>query len=86
VIVNRVKNKRYELTRRYIERTLNLPVISVIPEDQAVNEALALRMPAVLYKQNAKASRCFKELSAAIFGKKSRKGFFSRFFGGVFRI
>lgn len=87
VIINKVKHKRYELTKKYIERTLGLPVLSMIPEDQMINEALAARIPAVLYKQNSKASQSFKELSALIFGKRAKKrNLISKFFGGVFRI
>lgn len=87
VIINRVKNKKYELTQKYIERTLGLPVISIIPEDQAIHESLAARAPVVLYNRNARASKSFRELSAKMLGKNPRKGnVISRFLGGVFRV
>lgn len=76
VIVNRVKNKRYEITRKEVERVLGLPVISTIPEDAAVAEASAARMPAVLYKPNAESSMSYKKLSSYIFGKRIPTGNF----------
>jgi septum site-determining protein MinD len=87
VIVNRVKHKKYEITRKEIERVLGLPIISAIPEDAAVYEAAAARMPVVLHKGNSDASVSYKKLSAFIFGKKIQAGnFINRFFNTLLRI
>jgi septum site-determining protein MinD len=71
IIVNKVKRKRFEVTRKEIERVLGLPIISVIPEDPAVYESAAARMPVVLYRKNSAASSSYKKLSASLFGKKA---------------
>lgn len=86
VIVNKVRHKRYEVTRKEIERVLGLPIISMVPDDQAIYEAAAARMPAVLYKPKADASISYKKLSAHIFGKRIQSGNFFNNFLNAFRI
>ena len=87
IIINRVKNRKYELTKKYIERMLGFPVIMTIPEDEVVNEALSVRMPSVLYKKNSKSSKSFIELAGILFGKKiRRRGILKRFISGVFKF
>ncbi|MFH0831517.1 MAG: AAA family ATPase [archaeon] len=81
IIVNKVRHKKYEVTKREIERVLGLPIVSVIPEDSAISEAAAARMPAVIYKPKSEASMSYKKLSAHIFGKRMpNSNFFNNFF------
>lgn len=73
VIVNMVKNRKYETTKRYVESSLGLPVLSVVPYDEVVQESIAARMPSVLYKGRAPSSISFKKLSAYMLNKRIRK-------------
>lgn len=87
IIVNKVKHKKYEITRKEIERVLGVPIVSIIPEDQSVYEAAAARMPVVLHRENSTASLSYKRLSAFIFGKRIQSdNFLSRFLGSMLRI
>ena len=66
LIVNRVQNERYELTRKEIESACNINVITHIPEDSRVPESIAKGSPAVELYPHSKAGMSFNRLSAAI--------------------
>jgi len=69
VVVNRVKGLRHELTLNEIKSMLEVPIISVIPEDLAVPRSIAKRIPVVHHKPNSKASIEFHKLAARIIGE-----------------
>ncbi|MFQ5474699.1 MAG: AAA family ATPase [Candidatus Nanoarchaeia archaeon] len=69
LIMNKVRNKRYELNVCDIEDATGLPVLSVIPEDAAFSEALAACTPASLYMPNKDFSVEFKKLAGALIGE-----------------
>jgi septum site-determining protein MinD len=73
VILNMVKNRKYEKTVKYIESSLGLPVLSVVPYDEAVPKSVAARMPSVLFEGRAPSSVSFKKLSALMLNKKIKK-------------
>lgn len=78
IVLNKVKNKRYEIGRKRIESSLHLPIISVVREDNAISDAVAASMPVVLHKKRSPASISFKKLTAMLFGEKIRPSFLSR--------
>ena len=85
IVLNKVKHKKYEISRKEIEARLGLPVIASIPYDEKIEEALAKRLPVVSCSPRSKSSISFKKLSAHLLGKKLVKKTFgmklAEFFG-----
>ncbi|MBU0460960.1 MAG: AAA family ATPase [Nanoarchaeota archaeon] len=69
LVMNKVRNKRYELNISDVEDATGIPVLSVIPEDGVVLEALAECVPASIYKPNRDFSIEFKKLAGALVGE-----------------
>lgn len=72
VVLNRVKNKDWEMTKENVEEFLELPVISIIPEDDAVKKSIALKQPLVYTYPNSPASLEIKRLAAKMIGEDYR--------------
>ena len=70
LILNRVRNKKFELSIEDIEEAAQVPVLSVLPEDINVLEALAATKPVALYKPRSNASIEYKKLAACLIGEK----------------
>ncbi|MFA5020120.1 MAG: cell division ATPase MinD [Candidatus Pacearchaeota archaeon] len=83
VIITRVKNSKSEMSIASIREMLELPIIGIVPEDEHVSEALAMRNSVFSSFPNSKAAHSYVEIAAKILGKPipKRQGFFSRFFG-----
>jgi len=69
LVVNRVRNERYELTKNEIESACNINVITHIPEDVKIPESIAKGSPVVDIHPYSKASIAFNRLSAALIGQ-----------------
>jgi septum site-determining protein MinD len=70
VVVNRVKNAKYELKASEIEEMLGLPVIAQIPEDKKIAESIALKVPLIGFDSSSPASIEIKRLAYFLLGKK----------------
>jgi len=70
LILNMIRKKRYELHENDIANSLEVPVIAKIPDDEKILEAIAVKMPVVLYDPLSPASIAFKKLAARLIGKK----------------
>ncbi len=70
VIVNKVENHPVELSKKEIETFVEKPVITLIPLDSAVKDALRLEFPVVHYNPKAPSSLKFKEAAGKIIGRK----------------
>lgn len=69
VILTRAKNwESAEIEN--VEAMLETPVLEIIPEDEAVKEALKLKDAVVHTHPNSKAARGYKSLAAKLLGKK----------------
>jgi len=69
IVLNRVKNKKYELTVGEIESTCGCKVISVIPEDDKVPESISKGMPVTFSYPNSLAAVELKKLAARLVGE-----------------
>jgi septum site-determining protein MinD len=69
LILNKVRNKGYELNISDVEDATGIPVLSVVPEDYVVPEALAECVPASVYKPNRDFSVEFRKLAGALVGE-----------------
>ncbi|MBD3362008.1 AAA family ATPase, partial [Candidatus Woesearchaeota archaeon] len=45
IVMNRIKNQKFELTLEELEQTTKLPVLAVLPENNIVGEALSQTIP-----------------------------------------
>lgn len=70
IVLNRVKNEKYELTIKEIESTCKCNVISVIPEDSKIPESIANGVPVCIYDKKSKATAQLKKLAAYLVGEK----------------
>jgi|TARA_Y100000310_G_C20660488_1_gene804464 septum site-determining protein MinD len=70
LILNRVRNKKFELKVEDIEEAAQVPVLSVLPEDINVLESVAHTTPVALHKPKANASIEYKKLAACLIGEQ----------------
>ncbi len=84
VVVNKKRGVRHELSPREVEMMLETPIISEVPHDNTVSEALAAKTPVLKHDPHTEASYAFRELAADIIGveaKHPKKSFWQRVFG-----
>jgi MinD-like ATPase involved in chromosome partitioning or flagellar assembly len=81
IIINKVRDPRYELKLKEIEDAAEIPVVARIPDDKNNVRALFTRIPMSIYKRKSKFSREINELSAALTGSKKKTGFWKKVFG-----
>ncbi len=62
-ILNKVKNRNFELNQKEIEEALNEDIALVIPEDHIVQIGLSERIPAYLINPNSKFSKAIYALA-----------------------
>lgn len=67
-VVNKVKGKWYELTRKEIEEMLGMPVLVEIPEDKNVSRSIAIKTPVVNYNPDSPASIEVRRLAHQLVG------------------
>ncbi len=72
VILNRVNNRDWEMTKENVEEFLELPVIGMIPEDENVKRSISIKQPLVYAFPNSPASRAIKKLAARMIGEDYR--------------
>ena len=70
LILNRVRNKKFELSIKDIENAALVPVISVLPEDIKIPEAIYYTTPVSLYKPLSNSAVEFRKLAANLIGEK----------------
>ena len=67
--MNMVEGKARELSVQEVENTLDTNVIAILPEDDAVKEALAYEEPFVLRYPYSKPTRELMRLAAQLIGR-----------------
>jgi MinD-like ATPase involved in chromosome partitioning or flagellar assembly len=73
IIINRVKNKPYEVNPTEIREFTGLPVIGVIPEDENVLKSVNRKTLVTILKESSSASQAFFETAAKLVGVTYRK-------------
>lgn len=66
IILNKVRNKSFELSVEEIEESCGVPVIGVLPENITMLESVAETTPATLYKPNTNVAIEFKKIAASL--------------------
>ena len=82
IIINKVRNKKFELSLEEIEKASGVPVIAVIRDDVRIQEGLAHNTPIVIYKQRSAPSIEIKKLAASLINERYND---PRLFSGLFR-
>jgi septum site-determining protein MinD len=72
IVINRVKNKPYEIKLDEIKQFTELPVIGVVPEDEKILECSNKKTLVTVSKQNSSSSKAFFEIAAKIAGTEYR--------------
>lgn len=84
LILNHVRGKNFELTMDDIEKTAEVPVLAVVPDDIKILESLANTTPAALHAPERDAVVEYKKLAAALVGEHFKdtrlKSMFKSFF------
>jgi MinD-like ATPase involved in chromosome partitioning or flagellar assembly len=78
IILNKVRGKKYEMTKEEVEETVGLPVIGVIQEDSKIRESVNHGLSVVEQYPKSKPSRQFKTLAANLVGEEYVAGFFAK--------
>jgi len=66
IIINKVRDPKYEIDAESIERTVGIPVVARIPDDKASIQALFNKVPISVYKENSKFAKEIRKLNAAL--------------------
>ena len=69
IILNKVRNKKYELSIDEIEKASEVPVVAVFADNAQMLEALALTTPIVMHRPMSDLSVGYKKLAASLIGK-----------------
>jgi septum site-determining protein MinD len=69
VVLNRVRGKRSELSRSEVEEMLEAPVIAEVPEDNAVAESIAMKVPVIDYNPGSPAAIEINRLAHTLVGR-----------------
>lgn len=88
LVLNKVRNKRYELHQREIEEMYEDKILQKLPDDEVVPLSIEEHIPAYIYSKRALFSKAISELvtqyaarSEVISPVQERGGFFRRLFG-----
>ncbi|MBS3055059.1 MAG: P-loop NTPase [Candidatus Aenigmarchaeota archaeon] len=68
LVVNMVKNKKYELKQKDILESVGIPIVGNIPFDKNVERALVQRKPIVTFKPYSQVSVNYHKLAANVLG------------------
>ena len=70
IIINKVRNKQFELTTEEVQESAGVPVIAVLPDDVKILEALAHSTPASVFSPRKNFAVEYKKLAASIIGEE----------------
>ncbi len=73
LIINRVRNKSFEISVREIEEAYGNKAYGVIPEDDCVPESIALHIPAYIHKGHSKFSNNIRDMALFISSEGDRR-------------
>ena len=80
LILNKVYNKPFELSMDDIEKTAEVPILAVIPDDINVMKSVSKFTPPYIYNPKSNGSNEYRKLAEVIIGEKSKPAFFQKFF------
>ena len=75
IILNKIRDPKYELNLNEIEEALEIPVLAKIPDDKSNVASLFMRIPTSIYNKHSKFSKEINNLSSALTYKKEKTNF-----------
>jgi len=83
IVLNRVRNKKFELKNSEIAHLTGIEILESIPEDEKVLESLGMKTPIVTYKPKSRVSKSYFRLASFITGQpyQEKVGFFDKLKG-----
>jgi len=69
LVLNKIRNKKFELTLEDIEKAADVPVLAVLPDDIKMLEALSKTTPIINHAENRDITHEYKKLAACVLGK-----------------
>jgi len=85
IIVNKIREPKYEVEMGEIESMTGIPVVARIPDDSNSIKALFTRIPIPIYNKKSKFAKELDRLSKALVGKREKFSIFRRLFSSDFR-
>ncbi|MBI2451973.1 AAA family ATPase [Candidatus Pacearchaeota archaeon] len=85
IIINKIRDPKYELTLDEMEESLNIPVMAMIPDDKYATKSVFTRIPISIYKNNSSFAKEINRLGAALTLSKEQSSFWRKFFSLSFR-
>jgi len=73
LILNKVYNKKFEISQKEIERYSEVPIMAVIPHDTNILKAQSKFIPATVFKPKSNASKEYSRLASVLTGKREDK-------------
>jgi septum site-determining protein MinD len=70
VVINKVRNKKFEFKEKEIEKVLEAEILGTIPYDDSVLKALSNKIPLLLFKPNSSSAKAIKNIAARLLDKK----------------
>lgn len=83
LILNKTRDKKFELTLDDIEKNTGIPVIAVLKDDAVIPESIAYTKPIVIHKPLHDISIEYKKLAASLIGEEYKD---SRLFSRIFSL
>ena len=80
IIINKIRDPKYELTLDDFEETMGIPVMARIPDDKKAIRSVFTRIPMPLYKRRSGFSREINNLGAALTNSNEGKSWFADLF------
>lgn len=76
LILNKVYNKPFELSIQDIEKTADVPVLAVVPQDMNIVKSMSTFIPSVIQNPKSRGSEEYRKLAGVIIGEKYKpRGF-----------
>jgi septum site-determining protein MinD len=85
MIINRIRNPKYEISLHEIEDSTEIPVVAKIPEDDSGVKSLFTRIPMSIFNRNSGFSKEVNRLNAALIGVSERRSFWRKIMPFDFR-
>jgi len=85
LILNRVRNKNFELSLDEIEDCAGCNVVAILPDEIKVLKALSETTPVTLHSPSAETSHEFRKLAACLTGQKHNDNRIKTMFSDIFR-
>lgn len=73
VVVNKRRNRDYELSSKEIESATGVPILGNVPEDENVIRSISEKNPVVISRERSPAARSFRRIAADIAGVESNE-------------